>query len=117
MIQVFLEIEKNKFRIAVDSHGVRGFGTQAIDYDNDGLRDLVVTNGALMIPSKMRERSDNLPSCSQTSETVSNKSLSMPLPNTGLINIGDMLRRRWTLTEMGDWTLLLRISIHRRPCC
>ena len=34
-----------KFRIAVDSHGVLGFGTQAIDYDNDGLRDLVVTNG------------------------------------------------------------------------
>lgn len=114
---MFLKIKKNVFRIAVDSLAVRGIGTQAIDCDNDGLRDLVVTNGHIDVSVKMRQRSDNLPSCSQISETVSNESLSMPLPDTGAINIGDVLRRRGTLTEMGDWTLLLRISIHRRPCC
>ncbi len=32
-------------RIASASHAVLGFGTQSIDYDNDGRRDLVVTNG------------------------------------------------------------------------
>ena len=33
------------FKIAEESARVLGFGSQAIDYDNDGFRDLVVTNG------------------------------------------------------------------------
>ncbi len=33
------------FKIAEESARVLGFGSQTIDYDNDGFRDLVVTNG------------------------------------------------------------------------
>lgn len=39
-------LERNvQFGMATASQAVLGFGTQAIDYDNDGDRDLVVTNG------------------------------------------------------------------------
>jgi hypothetical protein len=34
-----------QFELASDSKAVLGFGTQWIDYDNDGRRDFVVTNG------------------------------------------------------------------------
>ncbi|WP_419189919.1 FG-GAP-like repeat-containing protein [Stieleria marina] len=33
------------YQLGKDSHDMLGFGTQAIDYDNNGLRDLAVTNG------------------------------------------------------------------------
>ena len=33
------------FKIAEESARVLGFGSQTVDYDNDGFRDLVVTNG------------------------------------------------------------------------
>lgn len=39
-------LERNvQYGLAADSQAVLGFGTQAIDYDNDGDRDIVVTNG------------------------------------------------------------------------
>ncbi len=39
-------LERNvQYGLAEDSQSVLGFGSQAIDYDNDGDRDLVVTNG------------------------------------------------------------------------
>ncbi len=34
-----------QFNLNAASRGVLGFGTQSIDFDNDGLQDLVVTNG------------------------------------------------------------------------
>ena len=44
-----------QFGIAGVSRRVLGFGTQAIDYDNDGNRDLVVTNGHIEKPSNPDE--------------------------------------------------------------
>lgn len=39
-------VERNvQYGLAADSQAVLGFGSQAIDYDNDGDRDLVATNG------------------------------------------------------------------------
>ena len=39
-------LERNvQFGMAADSQAVLGFGSQTLDYDNDGDRDLVVTNG------------------------------------------------------------------------
>ena len=39
-------VERNvQYGLAKDSQAVLGWGTQAIDYENDGYRDLIVTNG------------------------------------------------------------------------
>ncbi|MCG8649878.1 MAG: VCBS repeat-containing protein, partial [Pirellulales bacterium] len=44
-----------QFRLATDSRSVLGFGTQAIDVNNNGHSDLVVTNGHIEKPANPEE--------------------------------------------------------------
>ena len=44
-----------QYQLNADSRGVLGFGTQAIDFDNDSLLDLVVTNGHIEKESQSDE--------------------------------------------------------------
>jgi hypothetical protein len=50
-----------QYQLAEASHDVLGFGTQAIDYDNDGRRDLVVANGHIEDAVKNKSPFKQLP--------------------------------------------------------
>ena len=73
-----------QYRLAKDSHEVLGFGTQAIDYDNDGLTDLVVANGHI-------------------EDAVENKSSFRQLPQL-FSNLGGQFQLAAVSDESGYWS-------------
>jgi enediyne biosynthesis protein E4 len=85
-----------QFRLAQETYGYTGYGVGFLDYDNNGLLDLFVANGAMTIIESTRARSQGAFPYAQKSQLFRNEG-----PGKGFLEVTDSAGAALQSVEVG----------------